>query len=78
MGKRAPALRAVERPSDPVALRDYVLDTIDHLAVLASEQGEVDMARTLWACWGRISPDMAAAPVGREIVWIDTPDPPGD
>ena len=78
MGKRAPALQAEDRPSDPAALREHVLDMIDQLAVLASEQGEVDMARTPWACWGRISPDMAAAPAGREVVWIDTPDPPAD
>ena len=73
MARSAPARKSAETPSDPAALRDHVLDTIDQLAAVAAEQGEVDMARALWACWGKISPDMSGPPVGREIVWIETP-----
>jgi hypothetical protein len=73
----ASARRPAETPSDPAALRDHVLDTLDELAVVAAEQGEVALARSLWACWGQINPDLARAPVGREIVWIETPARPG-
>ena len=73
MPRSASARKPAEAPSDSAALRDYVLDMIDQLAVVAAEQGEVAMARTLWTCWGQINPDMARAPVGREIVWIETP-----
>lgn len=77
MPRAAPLREPAESPSDPAALRDYVLDTIDQLAVVAAEQGEVGMARTLWTCWREINPEMARAPVGREIVWIETPARPG-
>ena len=73
----ASARKPAETPSDPAALCDYVLDMIDQLAVVAAEQGAVEMARTLWACWGQINPEMIKAPVGREIVWIETPARPG-
>ena len=77
MPRSASARKPAEAPSDSAALRDYVLDMIDQLAVVAAEQGEVAMARTLWTCWGQINPDMAQAPVEREIVWIETPARPG-
>lgn len=68
------ARKPADKPMDPVALREYVLETIDQLAVLAVEQDDVSLARTLWACWGQLNPDMAELAPQREIVWIDTPE----
>ena len=78
MGKPAIARRRGGKQPDPAALREHVLDTIDQLAVLAAEQGDVALAKTLWACWGQVNPGGADAAAAREVVWIDSPAPPAE
>ncbi len=36
-------------------VREYILDMLDQLAAMAAEQGDVDSARALWACWSQVS-----------------------
>ena len=78
MARSAITRRRTAKPAGAAALREHVLDTIDQLAVLAAEQGDVALAKTLWACWGQINPGGAEAAAAREVVWIDSPLPPAE